>query len=616
MTTYQVQDPNGQVHEFEGPPGATPQQILQVAQQQFGQTQYGSGTRQSPEEAARAAGINVGQNESPVIAGVSQAARQATFGGQNYIDAGSRWLGQRLAGVQNPDDFSTDLAYARGRSEGEVMGHPIASTVGGTAGAVMAGGAAGTALKGTRFAGLLAAQKGAKVANVAKAAALGGTTGGATALANGDSLPDAARTAAISAVTAPIAGKIATFGLNKLQATSAKAMQTLADTIGEKPADLQNAYNTFQQLTGRTPSMAEIVDLKSQGKLRDLARANPTISQAAITAADLGGRPLHEQLGAINAQGASMPQTAADLTALRDQEMDTHMTTPHPQSGLTLNETPVSDKTGLLLDPRIEYALRPNTQINARIASASNGNPAFANNVLSRAQNDQATIGDIETIRKALRDTQSQLMSPTAGSLHARDPLLAKEFGDLAQKVEGLGRSTDQDYGLALDNYRNGSQYIDAFQHGLAGKAINDVPAGDTLLQKSLKSVAGQRGYQHGNALATAQQALNAIAPASVRTADAGVGPGHVAQAAMAASSGGLSAIYHGLRSIPVVGDRVPDSVQRVIANQLFDPRTTRQGIVNLQRAGVTSRDIRTLGATIGGVAGQKIADYLSQQGQ
>lgn len=613
MTTYQVQDPQGKVHEFEGPAGATPQQILQVAQRQFGQTQAAAPSEQ---DVARQAGITAGQNENPVTAAISQAARQGTFGGQNYVNAGSRWLGQRLTGVDKPDSFDTDLRYSRGISEGEVQGHPLASTVGGAAGAVMAGGAAGTSLKGTRFAGLLAAKQGQKVANVAKAAATGATVGGATALANGDSLPDAARTAAFSAVAAPVVGKAAGFTISKLQPAAARAMQTLAGTLGETPQILQNAYQSFQQLTGRIPSMAELVGLKSQGTLRDLAKANPTISQAAMTAADLGGQPLHEQLGALNAQGASMPQTARSLTELRDTEMDAHMTTPHPQSGQTLNDTKVGDTHGLLLDPRIEYALRPNTAINARIAAASNNNPAFANTVLDRAQNNNATIGDVEVIRKSLRDMQSQLMRPNAGSMHARDPLLAKEFGDLAQKVEGLGVGTDKDYGLALDNYRAGSQYVDSFQHGLNGKAINDVPADDKMLQKSLQSVAGQRGYQHGNALNTATQALNSIAPGHVAQPTDAVGARHIAQGAAAVSTGGINMVIHGLRALPVVGDRLPESVQRIIANQLFNPRTTQQGINNLSRAGVQAKDMRVLSATIGGVAGQKIADYLSQQGQ
>lgn len=586
-------------------------QLLQMLN--GGQGQGQPQQQPSADDVARQAGIAHGEGESALTAGISQAARQATFGGQNYVNAGARYLAQHLTGEHNPDSFNSDLAYSRGISEGELQAHPVASTAGGAAGAVMAGGAAGTALKGSRFASALAGQPGQKVANVLKAGALSGTVGGATALAQGDSAPDAARTAAISGVAGPVVGKVASKVLAFAQPVSTKAMQTLADTIHETPQALQSAYQAFQTLTGRVPSMAELMGLKSQGKLRDLAKVNPTISEAAMTAADLGGQPLHEQLGALNAQGASRPQTAQTLTEDRDATMDRLMNTPHPQTGVTLNDTPVRDPQGLMLDPRVEMALRPNNVLNARLGNLNmQGQPP----IMERIQNDQATIGDVEQVRKSLRDMQSQLMRPGPGSLHSRDPLLAKEFGDLAQKVEGLGSRTDKDYGVALNNYRGQSQYIDAFQHGLKGKAINDVPAGDSMLAKSLQSAAGQQGYQHGNALNTAQQALNSIAPGSVNQPTDAFGARHAAQLMAATTTGGPNTVIHFLRGLPVVGDRIPDKVQQVIAKQLFNPKTTQQGINNLTRAGVAAKDLRVLSASIGGVAGQKIADYLSQKGQ
>jgi hypothetical protein len=567
----------------------------------------------SPQDAARQRGIAAGKDESSPMAALGQFAHQATFGGQNYADAAAQWLRDHLTGKQDAASFDEDLAEARGRSEGEITGSPWAGTAGGIVGGVAGGGAAAGALRGTRFARALAAQPGQKVANVAKSMATGAALGGATAVANGETAPNAVRTAAISAVATPVASKVAGFALSKLQPAAARAYQTLADTIGETPQTLQNAYNTFQQLTGRIPSMAELMGLRSQGKLRDLAAANPRISEAAITASNMGGRPLHEQLGALNAQGATMPQTARELTDLRDTEMTTHMDTPHPQTGTRLRDTPVPDPTGIMLAPHVELALRPNTQLNARLGNVG---ATGLTPIMERIEQGQATLDDVETVRKALRDMQSQLMRPRAGSPHSRDPLMAREFGDIAMQVEGLGSRADPDYGLALGNYRAGSHYIDSFEHGMSGKAVNDVPTDDSMLSRSLAHPAGERGYQHGNALRTAQDALDAIAPGRVKTTEGGPNASHAAQAAMAASSGGVSGIYHLMRSIPVVGDRVPDRVQRVIAEQLFDPRRTQQGINNLRRAGVQNQDIRAMAAAIGGTTGQKIADYVSQQGQ
>lgn len=609
MTTYQVQGPDGKVHEFEGPPNASPEQVTAAAAAQFGDGgQSSPAPAPSAAEQAFAAGRDSGAGEGALTAGIGQAAQQGTMGLQNYINAGARYVGQHVTGVKNPDDFSTDLAYSRGKSQGEIEAHPVAGTVGGVAGTVMGGGAAGAALKGSRFARALAPVEGQKAANVAKSAATGFAIGGTNALAEGQPTPQALQTAAITAAAAPPVQKVLGYSITKLQPAAARAMQTLASTIGETPRVLQKAYDTFTKLTGNVPSMAQLMELQSQGKLRDLAKANPTIAAAAIKAANFGNAPLHEQLQAT--QSATIPQSANGLTELRDTETDAAMSQPHPQTGVPLKDTLVNDPHGILLSPHVELALRPNSQLNTRLGQGG----IMGSEMMDRLTNNQATIGDVDAVRKALRDVQSSLMNPSVGAQHAKDPIMAREFGDMANKVEGLGVRADKDYGHVLQNYRNASNYAEGFTHGLKGNSVLDVPDGDTRLAAAFKTAHGNAGYEHGNALYTAQQALNGVAPGSVRTQEGGMGAGHVAQATMAASSGGISAVYHGMKALPVIGDRVPEKVQKIIAKQLFDPKTTQQGINNLRRAGVEDKDIRILGTVMGGVASQNIASYLSQQ--
>lgn len=567
---------------------------------------------QTAEEAAFAAGHDSGAGEGATIAGIGQAAQQGTMGLQNYINAGARYVGQRLTGVDNPDSFNSDLAYSRGKSQGEIEAHPVAGTVGGVAGTVMGGGAVGSVLKGSRFARAMAPVKGERTLNVAKSAATGAAIGGTNAVAEGQPLPQAAQTAAITAVAAPPVQKVLGYSLGKLQPAAQKAMQTLAETIGEKPKVLQDAYDTFLKVTGNIPSMAQLMTLQSQGKLRDLAKANPTIAAAAIKAANLGNAPLHEQLQAT--QNATMPQSAHGLNELRDSETDAAMNMPHPQTGVPLKETLVNDPNGIMLAPHVEYALRPNTELNARLAAGS-ANPPIGADLLHRINTNQATIADVDQVRKALRDVQSKLMAPSVGATHARDPIMAREFGDLANKVEGLGVRADKDYGHVLTNYRNASNYAEAFSHGLKGNSILDVPEGDTRLAAAFKTAHGNQGYEHGNALYVGQQTLEGIAPGSVRPVEGGPNAGHAAQALMATQSGGISGVWHGMKSIPVIGDRVPEKVQKVIAKQLFNPKTAQQGINNLRRAGVEAKDIKALATIMGGVAGQNIASYLSQPG-
>lgn len=630
MAIYNVQGPDGAQHQIEGPEGASDEQIIAAAHQAFG----GGGApapkpTPSPQEAAFSAGQEAGAKESPVMAAVRQAAQQGTFGLQNYINAGARYAGQRLTGVKTPDSFDTDLAYSRGESEGGIGAHPVAGTAGGVAGTIMGGGAAKAVLKatgvGNTILDAMSAKKGAAVSNVLKSAGAGAAIGGANAAAEGQDAPDIAKTAAFSAAASPVAQKGAGVALAKLQPVARRAWQTMAETIGETPATLQAAANAFRTLTGADPELAQIVGLKSQGKLRDLAKANPTIAQAAMTAADRGAAPLHEQLQAAQATNASRPQTQAGQLSARDSFMTDAMQ--------QIGHTPVHDTHGVLLSPHVEMALMPDTKLNARLDSLAGNSgqaPGMGQAVLDRVLNNDTTLADVDFIRQKLRDQQANFSNPSIGSDHPKNPEAAKEFGDMAQKVEALGKRSHPDYGPALDQYRTISDYSDAFQHGLQGKTFAD----DTTDTRLLKNMQGAQtklssggslsrgessvraGYEHGNALYQGQQALNAIAPGSVSTPEAGPAARHLAQGAAAVASGGLNSVIHGLRALPVVGNRLPESVQGVIAKQLFDPRTTQQGIANLTRAGVQAKDIRQLAAAIGGATAENISSYLDNKGQ
>jgi hypothetical protein len=638
MPTYSMTGPDGKTYSIDGPPGATAQAVQQRLQQQFQASQTAaSSPGQSAPAQANAAGQEAGAGEGGVMAAIGQAAHQGTFGLNDYINAGARYAAQRLAGVQNPDDYSTDVAYSRGKSQGEIKAHPIAGTIGGVLGGVLGGGAVLKAAKAIPgIAGLVEAAapvRGAPLTNIAKAATGNAAIGGGLSVANGDDLPTAGRNAAISAVAGPLVQKGATviadkalpiataalgklvpsFNPDKLSATALAAFQTLAKTLGVSGQDMQAAQDSHLKLTGAIASPAALSDLAAQGKLKALAAANPEIGEAAMTAASAGNAPLHVQLQQAAADKANVqslgyagrPQTSQGILSARDQAMDWMMAAPGP-TGTPLRDEPVQDPTGLLGSAHIEYALRPNTQVNARLNQDSP--------VLDNITAGKPTIGDVEVIRKALRAQQANFMraSPNGGS--ATDPILAKEFGDMAQKVEGLGTSSatgHPDYGTALNGYRQLSRYNTGFEHGMAGKAITD--AGDDFTAKDLTTPMGQAGYAHGNALNRAQSALDAISPNTVQQGQtAGIDTAaKVAHAAAAPSLGTAAAVMNHL-----TGLKLPTNVAKVAAQQLFskDPIVIRQGIANIKRAGVSSKDIATLGAAIGGMASAESTKYLNGQ--
>lgn len=587
----------------------------------------------SAADAANLAGQAAGADESPVSAAIGQAAHQGTFGLNNYVNAGARYAAQRLAGVKNPDDFKTDVAYSRGKSQGEYVGNPIASTIGGILGSVLGGGAIAKGVKVIPGAAALLPKAGEGLSNLVKSATAGGTIGAVDSAANGDDVATTGRNAAISAVAGPIVGKgagvvmskiepyaaaalgklVPSFNPDKLPVASLQAHQALAKNLDMSPTELSQAYDSYQKLTGSLPNIAQITDLSSQGKLKALAAANSDIADAAMSAAGAGKAPLHVQLqqaaqdrANLAAMGsAGRPQTSQAILSARDQAM-THMMNAPGANGTALRDEPVTDPTGVLQSTLVDYAMRPNSQVNARLNQPSP--------VLDNIQRGQTTINDIETVRKALRDQQSAFMRPAPGANTARDPAMANQFGDLANKVEGLGSSSQTghpDYGTALGGYRQISRYNTGFEHGLAGKGINDAP--DDFTANDLGTNMGKAGYAHGNALARGQAALDAISPSSVKPDNTpGVGAAaSVAHAATAPSPYSLASVVNHLS-----GMSLPKNVQGVVAKQLFsnDPVVVKQGIANLRRAGQSADDIRKLGAAVGGSAGASISNYLNGQ--
>lgn len=566
----------------------------------------------SSNQQAQVDGLQAGQSENPVLAGISQAAMQGTFGLQNYINAGVRSLAQ---GNFSKQGYQDNLAYSRAKSQGEAGGSPIASTIGGVAGSVLGGGVLGDAIKVAgkgvpaiaRVAEAMTPKTGQAVANVAKSAGINGLIGTGTSLAAGDDPLTAGRNGLVSAVAGPVLGKVAGMTINKLTPVAMRAYQTLAKTMGESPATLAAASQAYTHLTGQQASIAQLAGLKSQGKLKALAAANDEIGTVAAQASDAGGAPLHQQLADVNAAQTN-PQSVVAMKALRDKSMTDTMSRPSPTSGnLSLADAPVPLTTqravDVLNDPLVTKALRPDTQVS---------NSAFGPGDLHQSIiNDSLTVGDLDHIRLQLRNQQAVNDSPMAGT--ARNPDVAKAYGAAAQAVEGIAAQAHPAYGAALRQYRQVSRYTTGFNHGLSGESMANATDSDVAKDLAHPSGVGAAGYAHGQALRKAQQALEAIAPGSVKP-QSDLGPmdaARVAHAVAAPTPLSIAGIANHL-----TGTSLPPQAQQIVAGMLFskDPVRVSQAIANLKRAGMQSDGMRRLAGVIGGVAGQQITAHLDNR--
>src|SRR5579859_6038425 len=247
---------------------------------------------------------DLGPAGNAALAGGIHFVHQLPLVGDAAITAG-RWANDQLNGRKTTWQQANDEAHQTIASAQQQ--HPIASTVGGIAGGVDAaivGGGAAKAL-GVTAPAALELQAGQRATNVARLAARAGIAGGAqgAAQSGGEQLAGghpaqapaaAAQGAAVgAAVGAPLGaavGVVAPAAAKAFAPLAGKTAQALAKVFGENPADLQAAWKTFTDNTGRAPSMAELATLKQRGEIANAAKDSTSISTTLTQAAEDAAR--------------------------------------------------------------------------------------------------------------------------------------------------------------------------------------------------------------------------------------------------------------------------------------------------------------------------------------
>lgn len=603
-------------------------------------------------------GTDIGQNlggdaGSMLWAALHGATDTATFGLADKAAAGMAHLISPLTG--QPMSYDEAFAKIQANNAKSSGNSPISALAGDVAGVGVGGlGLAKVASKVPLLArGMeaLSPVKGQAVRNVGKAAlAAGGASGAYTAADDlartGEVNPDNLMlNTATGTLLGPVVSKVGTAIARGVQSSSTKAMQVLADKIGEPISVLQKVYDNFNAATGRVPTMAEIVGMKSQGELKQLAANNPVIQEGVNTAADTAAAQRPQSL-AQNVENAGGPaQDISQLVQARTSRMTAAMD--------PIRTTPASIDTndaGLLNDPRVRAAIRPDPQLSARVRDAFN-------DATDNGSTDILTINDIDSIRKSIRGRQSAFANP-ANSQH--NPHMADQFGNLADNIGALGTASEPGYQDALAQFERDSHYIAGFKHGSAGKAIGEADRPDLI--RALNEPEGVAGHQAGIVSRTSDAAASSESGATrtaaqlaegggdtavlrgavgqgnfqrlqdaaaaenrgaasldnisgdVKPVDTGIKGSQVAQAGAAAvshSPAGL--LFHLSRVIPGLNKTLSPAVQRQVARYLADPSMTQQGINLLRRAGAKDADLRKLATALAANTGANTADTLGQ---
>lgn len=616
-------------------------------------------TGAAPVNADRAGGdgVDIGQEAmgdagSMLWAALHGAADTATFGLADKTAAGLAHMISPLTGKP----MSYDEAYARVQSNNSKStgNSPVSAAVGDVAG--MAVGAGGLAKVASKVPAIARATEALQpitrqpLRNVAKAAltgaaASGGYTAADDAIRNGEINPDNVVTnTAIGAVVGPAVSKIGTALARGVQSSSTKAMTLLASKLGETPQVIQRAYDNFMAATGRVPTMAEIVGMKSQGELKALAANNPIVQESVNAAEDTAGAQRPQSLAQVIENNGGPAQDISQLTTARRDRMTAAMD-PIRTSRVGLDNNDI----GLLADPRVRAAIRQDPHLSGRVRDA-------IEQVGETGNSDLLSIDDIDSIRKSIRGRQAAFANP-ANSQH--NPHIAQQFGNLADNIGALGTASEPAYQDALEQFARDSNYIKGFKHGNAGKTIGEADNPDLI--NALSEAEGVAGHQAGIVSRTSDAAASSPAGATRTAAELAAGGGDSAnlrravgqagfepiQAAAEAENRGATALsnisgrvspepegfsgkqaaqtvgavashspagvlFHAARAIPSFS-KLPDAVQRQVARYLTNPSMTQQGINLLRRAGATDVQMRKFSVALAATAGLNTADTLGQ---
>lgn len=490
------------------------QRIAQMIKDARAQGSAPAAPQASPQDRAFAAGQAEGGEHSPLTTGLYNAADSALFGGGDYVSAATRYLAQRGMGVQNPDDFNTDLAYAKGLKQGTSAANPKAAVTGQIAGALAPGAAAEHVVAGgLGLTSRLALKAGQPVRNILRLVGTGAVAGGSYGAAHGavtggeqggasGALTGAATGGAEGAVAGAAAGPVLAGGgyvasklvqkgvqaaTGTLPGLSEKAWALMADKLGTSPDTLATMADEFRASLGRNPTYPDILDAVSKANLKPVANAYQSSAAKMQDAATAEQQALPGRLSANIAAGGKTAtpfgpyinvSRVADLRNEQDLQMNEAMGARDPttktRAAGTLGTQPVA-----LPQEMQDFNNHPD------VVAAKQEIPGLSG-VLNRGLtlDKPYTVDDFDSMRQSLNKLQA--------SVGASNSQFGDTIGQVRDSLVGLARQRQPAYDAALTAFQRQEHFIQGFKHASDGKSLLDVPdMGDIRVLKTPEGDAG-----------------------------------------------------------------------------------------------------------------------------
>lgn len=587
-------------------------------------------------------------------AAITHAGDALTFGAMGpiaaYIAAGA----SRLTG--NPISYTEARRRQQAEMERLARENPGSALAGTIAGSIAGGLGIAKAAKAVlpSAAAAVTPQAGDSVAKVAGRLALGGAAAGAgsNALETGvdiaerelggadtvskNPINDAITAGVIGLAAGPVVG--GAVGLARRGVGKVRDMVTgnelgggwryLARKLDIEPDTLRGALDDYSRLTGgQRASIAQVMDMKQQGVLAELARDNPAAGVAFRQAAEEGAEALPGQVRDQVRRTVGAPRSQPEMEMATRQPADRFMADVRQRGDSTFLTR--GDIQALRRPDFIAATRDLPPELRSRVAGALQGSDELTTSELDLLRRHVAQWGDAGPANKGpAQELQTRLtdIAERTSPGYRAETIRATEAGKLREEGFTAGRNLEDNTGVMGGAIRQGEE-LAGYGEGVARRiwdgagrgprgaasAADEVASGRNM-QDALDSAYGagptQELVEGARALSKGQRSLETISPgrvgASPSASEEARGVADIGAAVAATTAGGPASMAHRIARL------LPGGVSERVAGRLADdlvstdPRRVAQAVANLRRGGMDNRAIAEVQSLAARVAGDR----------